>query len=215
VIETAAFDPQVLTFVSPHQVQRLIQKDDEVLIDINWYTASHWMFRWLHRPFNKRLLRLQRQQDLEDNRAIRARRFDLRRRGISFLTDDADFINSNTLTDNVRLPRLAQPARIPLGAYAEGSVHRIECGPTELLVRRRDGSEVELRPAMCPHEGAPLGQRHLRGDVAVCPWHGRCLPAIVLNTTDRAKWRFLTTVVTNKGDHLELSEPPDGQRDGE
>jgi hypothetical protein len=35
VIETAAFDPQVLTFVSPHQVQRLIQKDDEVLIDIN------------------------------------------------------------------------------------------------------------------------------------------------------------------------------------
>jgi len=87
----------VLGIIMLHQVQRISQKTDEVLIEVDWYTASHWAFRWLHGPFNRRLLRLQRKQDVEDNVEIRGRRRDLRKRGFGFATDDADFVNSNRL----------------------------------------------------------------------------------------------------------------------
>ena len=97
----------VLGIIMLHQVQRISQKKDEVLIEVDWYTASHWAFRWLHGPFNRRLLQLQRKQDIEDNVEIRGRRRDLRRRGFGFATDDPDFVNSNRLTDNVHLPPLA------------------------------------------------------------------------------------------------------------
>jgi hypothetical protein len=70
----------VLGIIMLHQVQRISQKGDEVLIEVDWYTASHWAFRWLHGPFNRRLLRLQRKQDWEDNVEIRGRRRDLRHR---------------------------------------------------------------------------------------------------------------------------------------
>lgn len=202
----------VLGIICLHQVQRLIQKKDEVLIDINWYTASHWLFRWLHGPFNKRLLKLQRQQDLEDNQQIRGRRRDLRRRGMTFLTDNADFINSNNLTDHLRLPKMVAPARINLSDYAEGGVHRVTCEPMELMFRRREGNEVEVWPGICPHEGALLGACNLQDEIVMCPWHGRRFPAVVLSTTGRTEWRFLTVTVTHKGDYLELTELPESER---
>jgi hypothetical protein len=71
----------VLGIIMLRQVQRISQKGDEVLIEVDWYTASHWSFLWLHGPFNRRLLRLQRKQDREDNIEIRGRRRDLRHRG--------------------------------------------------------------------------------------------------------------------------------------
>jgi nitrite reductase/ring-hydroxylating ferredoxin subunit len=201
----------ILGIICLHQVQRLIQKGDEVLIDINWYTASHWLFRWLHAPFNRRLLKLQRKQDREDNEQIRGRRRDLRHRGFSFLTDDANFINSNSLLDHVRLPKMAAAARINLGDYAEGVVHRIACEPMELMLRRR-GNEVEVWPGICPHEGALIAECNLRNETVICPWHGRRFPAVVLSATGRAEWQYLTVSVTHKGDHLEVAERSQGDR---
>jgi hypothetical protein len=163
----------VLGIIMLHQVQRISQKANEVLIEVDWYTASHWAFRWLHGPFNGRLLRLQKKQDVEDNVEIRGRRRDLRDRGFGFATDDPDFVNSNRLTDNVRLPPLDGPVRIDLSNYAPNTVHRVTSGPIELLLRRKSGDQVEVWPSLCPHEGGLMDEKHLCEGQVVCPWHGR------------------------------------------
>jgi Rieske 2Fe-2S protein len=163
----------VLGIIMLHQVQRISQKANEVLIEVDWYTASHWAFRWLHGPFNGRLLRLQKKQDVEDNVEIRGRRRDLRDRGFGFATDDPDFVNSNRLTDNVRLPPLDGPVRIDLSNYAPNTVHRVTSGPIELLLRRKSGDQVEVWPSLCPHEGGLMHEKHLCEGQVVCPWHGR------------------------------------------
>jgi nitrite reductase/ring-hydroxylating ferredoxin subunit len=194
----------VLGIIMLHQVQRISQKQDEVLVEVDWYTASHWAFRWLHGPFNRRLLHLQQKQDHEDNVEIRGRRRDLRQRGFGFATDDPDFINSNRLTDNVCLPPLAAPLRIDLAACAAQGVHRVAQGPIELLVRRRGWDQVEVWPALCPHEGGLMDQRHLCDDQLVCPWHGRRFGSVLLGTGARDSWRFLSVTVRHKGDHLEV-----------
>jgi nitrite reductase/ring-hydroxylating ferredoxin subunit len=201
----------VLGIIVLHQVQRISQKLDEVLIEVDWYTASHRAFRWLHSPFNRRLLRLQRKQDIEDNIEIRGRRRDLRRRGFGFATDEPDFINSNRLTDNVRLPALAAPVRIELSDYALDSVQRVARGPIELLLRRKSASQVEVWPALCPHEGGLIDERHLRDGEVVCPWHSRRFAAVLLGSGARESWRYLSVTVRHKGDHLEIAQSTDDE----
>jgi hypothetical protein len=137
----------VLGIIMLHQVQRISQKQDEVLLQVDWYTASHWALRWLHGPFNRRLSRLQKKQDIEDNIEIRGRRRDLRHRGFGFATDDPDFISSNRLTDNVHLPPLAALVRVELSGYPIDTVQRVVQGPIELLLKaqeRRSGRGLAL-----------------------------------------------------------------------
>jgi nitrite reductase/ring-hydroxylating ferredoxin subunit len=200
----------VLGIIMLHQVQRISQKKDEVLIEVDWYTASHWALRWLHGPFNRRLLRLQKKQDIEDNVEIRGRRRDLRRRGFGFATDDPDFVNSNRLTDNVHLPRLAAPVRIDLSGYPIDTVQRVVQGPIELLLRRKSGDQVEVWPSLCPHEGGLMDERHLCDGQVVCPWHGRRFGAVLLGSGARDSWRYLSVTVRHKGDHLEVAESLSG-----
>ena len=69
----------ILGVIVHHQVMQISQKLDNVLLEVDWCTASHWALRWLHGPFNRRVLRLQRKQDREDTIEIRGRRWDLRR----------------------------------------------------------------------------------------------------------------------------------------
>jgi len=195
----------VLGIIMLHQVQRISQKTDEVLIEVDWYTASHWAFRWLHGPFNRRLLRLQRKQDVEDNVEIRGRRRDLRKRGFGFATDDPDFVNSNRLTHNVRLPSLDGPVRIDLSDYPLGSVHRVTRGPIELLLRRKNEEQVEVWPSLCPHEGALIDEKHLCDGQVTCPWHGLRFGAVVLGNGGRDSWRYLQVTVRYRGDHLEVA----------
>jgi hypothetical protein len=196
----------ILGIIMLHQVQRISQRADEVLLEVDWYTASHWVFRWLHGPFNRRLLRLQRKQDMEDNVEIRYRRRDLRRRGFRFATDNPDFINSNRLTDNVRLPPLRDPIHIDLSAYALGTLQRVAHGSIELMFRRKSESQVEVWPGLCPHEGGLMEARHLCDGQAICPWHGRRFSAVLLDSSTRQSWRFLSVVVRYKEDHLEIVE---------
>ncbi len=195
----------VLGIIMLHQVQRISQKGDEVLIEVDWYTASHWAFRWLHGPFNRRLLQLQRKQDREDNIEIRGRRRDLRHRGFHFATDDPDFVSSNRLTHNVRLPPLEAPVRIDLSDYPLGSVHRVTRGPIELLLRRKSEDQVEVWPSLCPHEGGLMDEKHLCDDQAVCPWHGLRFGAVLLGNGGRDSWRYLQVTVRHRGDHLEVT----------
>jgi hypothetical protein len=196
----------ILGIICLHQVMRLTQKtEDEVLLEVDWWTASHWLFKWLHKPFNNKLLKLQKKQDREDNEEIRGRRRDLRKRKFSFLTDKPNFINSNKLTNNVILPEMHEPFNLELQAYSLGEIHRVECGVLELLIRRIDAVKVEVWPGVCPHEGALLGKQHLCNEVAVCPWHGRRFSKVTLDDTDKKVWHFLTMQVEHCGTHLQVT----------
>lgn len=196
----------ILGIIMLHQVQRISQRGDEVLLEVDWYTASHWLFRWLHGPFNRRLLRLQRKQDHEDNVEIRGRRRELRYRGFGFATDDPDFINSNRLTDNVHLPAVPSPVRIDLADHDLHRVYRVVRGPVELLLRRKNEDQVEVWPALCPHEGGLIDERHLHDGQVVCPWHGRRFGAILLGSDARESWRFLSVTVRCRGNYLEVAQ---------
>src|SRR5262249_35226196 len=150
--------------------------------------------------------RLQRKQDHEDNVEIRGRRRELRYRGFGFATNNPDFINSNRLTDNVQLPALATSLRIDLSQYALQKVHRVVKGPMELLLRRKSENQVEVWPALCPHEGGLMDERHLHNGEAICPWHGRRFGSVLLGNDGRQSWRFLSVMVRYGGDHLEVAQ---------
>lgn len=195
----------VLGILCVHQVVRLTQQEPHnVMIQVDWWTASHWIFKWLHRPFNKKLMFLQRKQDLEDNVAIRGRRLDLRLRGFAFATDKPDFINSNTLTNKVKLPLPDEPIVISLRDYAKNEVHRFKSEAIELLFKLVDDG-VEVWPGICPHEGAQLDKSHLCKEVAVCPWHGRTFPKVMLNV-EKNIWRFLNADVSFIDDKLVIRQ---------
>ena len=197
----------IMGIICLHQVMRLTQKeDDKVLLSVDWWTASHWLFKWLHGPFNKRVLKLQKKQDAEDNEEIRGRRLDLRRRNFSFLTDEANFINANKLSNHVKMPAMPETFRLELKDYSLGEIHRVECGVLEILIKRLDDINVEIWPGICPHEGAILDKKHLCKEVAVCPWHGRRFNKTVLNDTNKTTWTFLNMQVVHRGAYMEVSE---------
>lgn len=182
-----------------HQVVKLEQLDGQVRIEVDWYIASHRLFRLLHRPFNWRLRKLQTIQDAEDLE-IRDRRHTLRNSGFGFEPDDFDFLNSNDLGDQLAPPALGEPVRFRLGELPYGEVRRFKSEGVELLAERTpDG--VQVWPAICPHAGAELREEHLCEGVVECPWHGRKFPAVSLSAS-RTQWRFLNQVVELQGEEL-------------
>jgi len=199
----------VLGVIYCHQVVRLTQQGDDCLFQVDWWTASHWMFRWLHGPFNRRMLKLQRVQDAEDL-DIRQQRFALRKAGFHFTTDDPDFLNSNELTDNVIVPPFPS-AQAPLGDLSDGQWRRIALGPLAFWVQRKDAG-VQVWPAVCPHEGAALTEQHLCGETLHCPWHGRKFRAVTLEPGKRGQWQFLNTVVTLHDGHLTMTRLEPGTK---
>ncbi len=50
----------------------------------------------------------------------------------------------------------------------EGKV--VKAGSIELALFRRDGKFYAI-DNKCAHEGGPLGEGWLEGDIVVCPWH--------------------------------------------
>jgi nitrite reductase/ring-hydroxylating ferredoxin subunit/uncharacterized membrane protein len=58
-----------------------------------------------------------------------------------------------------------------LGDVPDGGMKRVDAnGYPVLLVRR--GSEIHAIAAVCAHQGGPLDEGTLEGDVVTCPWHG-------------------------------------------
>ena len=128
---------------------------------------------------------------------------------ITFATDDPNFINSNLLTDNVRLPHLADPIRFDVAGYELGKVYRVAEGPIELLLRPKTRDHVEVWPALCPHEGGLLSEQHLCNGEVVCPWHGRRFGAVVMARDGHDQWRYLSVTVRRIGDYLEVTQSSD------
>lgn len=179
----------VLGIIYVHQIMQLEQLDRQVRLTRKWYTVSHWLFKPLHGWFNRRLMKLQVKQDIEDNDIIRHRRLALRDAGYHFLTDKADFTNSNLLTNNVYFPESEPLARFRLTDLPAEGKHHIKVGILELLVAR-EGENARVWPGICPHEGALMEAKHMCDGVLQCPWHGRKFNGTLLSPGGQP-WQFM------------------------
>jgi len=188
----------VLGLLYCHQVSHMEQVGDEIHTSMDWFLVSHWLFKWMHYLFDRRLARLQREQGDEDA-PLRERRLELRGRSISFATDEPDFSNANDLSDHVILPRTEQPLRISLAQ--SGGYQRVSAGPIELLVHRRS-DELTVWPGLCPHEGARLDESNLTDGCLSCPWHGRTFGPTQLPKDGSATLKLLGLVIERDGDDL-------------
>jgi nitrite reductase (NADH) small subunit len=60
-----------------------------------------------------------------------------------------------------------------IGALADFPVGRVReiIADGHVLAVARIGDEVFALDGLCPHQGGPLGQGKLVGEVVICPWH--------------------------------------------
>ena len=58
-----------------------------------------------------------------------------------------------------------------LAELPDGGMKRVDAGGYPVLLVRH-GGEVSAIGAVCAHQGGPLEQGTLEGDVVTCPWHG-------------------------------------------
>lgn len=144
--------------------------DGVTRMEIDWAIASHRFLKFLHPMLDRRLRRLNVIQNKEDE-VIRKRRVELRGLGYKFATDEADFVNSNAMANNVVFPPLAASVSVVLADLPEGKPERIVAGDRAFVVRRTNES-LEAWPGVCPHEGAALELGDLRGNSLKCSWHG-------------------------------------------
>jgi nitrite reductase/ring-hydroxylating ferredoxin subunit len=85
-------------------------------------------------------------------------------------------------------------------------VYRVAKGPIELLLRRKNENQVEVWPALCPHEGGLLNKQHLCNGEVVCPWHGRRFGAVIMGADGHDPWHYLSVTVRRVGDYLEVTQ---------
>jgi nitrite reductase/ring-hydroxylating ferredoxin subunit len=58
-----------------------------------------------------------------------------------------------------------------LADVPDGGMKRVDAGGYPVLLVRR-GGEIHAIGAVCAHQGGPLDEGTLDGDVVTCPWHG-------------------------------------------
>jgi len=76
-------------------------------------------------------------------------------------------VNRTSATD----PPVAEVDVAALADVPDGGMKRVDAnGYPVLLVRR--GGEVRGIAAVCAHQGGPLDEGTLEGDIVTCPWHG-------------------------------------------
>jgi Rieske [2Fe-2S] domain len=182
-----------------HQVSHMSQQGDEIRVSMDWFLVSHWLFKWLHKLFDRRLARLQNEQGDEDA-PLRERRLELRKRGVRFVTDEPDFINANDLSDHVIPPPASWPLRVSL-PRANGAYQHVRAGALELLVRQEADSLI-VWPGLCPHEGARLDETNLCDRRLTCPWHGRSFGPTTFPKGGNAALRYLGLIIERDDDDL-------------
>lgn len=151
---------------------------DSIKLVDEWFIASHKLFRFLHKPLNKKLHVLNTRLQKEDE-PIRQGRFVLRQHGYSFKTDKPDYYNSNRLTTNTIYPELGE-ASISVEDLS-GATTVLKAGNLDFIVKKEVDQTYHVWPAVCPHEGGPLHQGKVCEAQIVCPWHGLRFSAVVLS----------------------------------
>lgn len=169
----------ILGLIYVHTVIQMIPSGEKTLQTVDWHIVSHPLLKFLHGNLSRRLKKLNEIQNAEDV-PVRDRRYELRRKGYSFASDNPDFLNSNTLTNNVKAPAIHGTHRVSLKALTSESRGRVAVGPIELLVRP-NGESFTFWTAVCPHEGGPLEAGAQTGNQIECIWHGLKFPGLTLS----------------------------------
>lgn len=172
-----------------HCIISLEQIGDSVKLKDEWFIASHKLFRFLHKPLSKKLYKLNKRLQEEDAQ-IRNGRFELRKQGYQFRSDPANYYTSNLLLTNTIYPKLADDAFVLLSTFTE-TVTEVRIGGLNFLLQK-SGDHYLLWPAVCPHEGGPLGQGKFCGTQVACPWHSLRFSAVELSVkhTSAARYGF-------------------------
>lgn len=160
----------IVTIVS---VIRSVEHEGGTQQRVDWYIASKRLWKFLHPWLSRKMERLNRLQNAEDD-PIRLRRFQLRNRGYCFHSDRPDFVVASSLTHNVVPPKLEHEHVIQLDTIHSEVLKAFSVEHLEFLYLTDDAAGVRLWPAVCPHEGGPLVNSLVAPESGrlKCPWHG-------------------------------------------
>ena len=177
---------QCFTFFSLLHVH-LVMRSLPGKMQAKWYIVSHRIFKFLHKPLERRILQLETVQNKEDE-ALRDRRADLRAKGYGFDRDPLDYITANQKKDWVSFPKLNGTRSIPLQGLPQGIRTLVKANDVEFLVQPEPGAKnsYSVWLGVCPHEGASLNEGKIcgAGNEIQCPWHGLKLSCIKVDAVN-------------------------------
>ncbi len=160
-----------LNLIHFHMYLEIIPMGEQSRTRVDWFIASHPLFKWMHGFLNKRYYRTLEVLNTEDT-LIRIRRMELRRRGFKFAYEEPNYVNSNSTSNNVCPPPLNGPQRISLASLPIQNLTKVTAGNIDFLVYKESHSEIRIWTDVCPHEGGPLSQGKICNGQMECPWHG-------------------------------------------
>lgn len=181
-----------------HSIISMEADGDSVKLKDEWFIASHRFFKFLHKPLHKKLYNLNKRLQDEDAQ-LRNGRFELRKQGYRFKTDQPNYYNSNVLGLNTIYPTLASQAGFAIDDLtAEPQVRKV--GNIEFLAKKDDKGQYLVWPAACPHEGGPLNAGKVCDTQITCPWHGLRFTGVTLSAThpEGSRYGFEYRLVENK-----------------
>lgn len=162
-----------------HSIISMEEDGDNVKLKDEWYIASHKLFRFLHRPLNKKLYSLNVRLQEEDEQ-VRQGRFALRKQGFRFQTDVPDYYNSNVLGEHTLYPKLVENAFFTIDDLGQDPITK-QAGNLQFVAKKDDEGRYHIWPAACPHEGGPLNKGKQCGAKITCPWHGLQFTSVQLS----------------------------------
>lgn len=183
-----------------HQVQRFTSGG----MEMEWKIVSHPLLKFLHGFISRYYLRVNKVQNNQDV-PIRIRRAELRKKGYRFETDEPNFLNSNSATNNVIFPKLQQSYHFSIMQLPLEGFQKVEVGPISLLISRKGDQEISVWTEICPHEGGPLEGAKLCGNKLQCPWHEYQFPGAHL-TAERSEANLGHLRLTLNGNELIVSD---------
>jgi hypothetical protein len=174
-----------------------IEETNNIKLTIEWFIASHKIFKFMHKFLNKKLYTLNTRLQEEDAQ-IRHGRFALRKQGFHFKTDQPDYFNSNQLTHNTIYPSLPENASISLENLDDENTVK-DAGNLQFIVKQTSDKKYQIWPAACPHEGGPLLKGNFCEAQVACPWHGLRFSAVQLSAKSPlgSRYGFEYTLVDN------------------
>jgi len=180
-----------------HSVISMEERNDSVLLKHEWYMASHKFFRFLHKPIDKKLLKLNVRLQQEDEQ-LRQGRFELRQQGFTFRSDPPNYNSSNTMSANTIYPQLDLESFFSVDDVTSESFKKV--GKLEFIVKKDESGSYLIWPAVCPHEGGPLKQGKICNTHIICPWHSLRFAPVKLScdATFGAKYGFEYMLMQNK-----------------
>jgi nitrite reductase/ring-hydroxylating ferredoxin subunit len=162
-----------------HSIISMEEVEGGVKLKDEWYIASHKLFKFLHKPLNKKLYKLNVRLQQEDEQ-IRHGRFEARKKAYQFKTDVPDYYNSNLPGNNTIYPVLPEHASFALDDVThENTIKKL--GEIEFIVKKDEVNNYLIWPAVCPHEGGPLIRGKFCETRVTCPWHGLQFQAVQLS----------------------------------